>query len=118
LKDRIDIINKLAFLLLDYDMKRSNELCHEAISLSHSGIFSDNTYIYGITTAKMNLGNSLMLTGRYEESLELSKELFLIIENNDEYHDLFINLLIVYGVSLFSINDTSGALENILKAMA
>lgn len=115
-KDKINIMNQLSLGLMHIDQNRSIDISNEVIKLAGSENFSDAPYQKGIIYAKTYLSNTYMLTGDYEKATLLTNELFPIVENNEEYSDAYIFLLVVYGSLLDQASEFADALETLLKA--
>jgi two-component sensor histidine kinase len=116
IKDRIDIINNLAFLNKDLDIEHSIKLCHQAIDLVESDNISAVSIQKSILTSKAYLCNNYALIKQNRKSLELIKELLPLVENRDEFSEIYTIILIVYGYILYDASNTMEALEYFYKA--
>ena len=116
IREKIDLLNKLAWLLRDNDAKRSLTLCNAAYSLSDGSDGSDQMYQAGIAYSLRTQGFLNMRAADYAEGLTQlheAQEIFESLRLYDGLADVFFAINGIY----FYLGDYPQALEMVYKQM-
>ncbi|MCA9952627.1 MAG: hypothetical protein KDE48_23420, partial [Anaerolineales bacterium] len=116
IREKIDLLNKLAWLLRDNDAKRSFALCNAAYSLSDGSDGSDQMYQAGIAYSLRTQGFLNMRAADYAEGLTQLHEAQEIFESLSLYDGLADVFFAINGI-YFYLGDYPQALEMVYKQM-
>jgi diguanylate cyclase (GGDEF)-like protein len=115
-RERIDLLNELAWFERDYDMRECERLCQEAYTLSTDGEFGLHPYAHGIVAALRTRSILRMWRGFHAEAIANSERALELLQDAPHL-ELETQILCSLTFALLSAGEIERAMQVALNAL-